>query len=133
MLLETKRLSYCFILSLTNTSAGILAVALAGLKCNGLYGTEKAVNLVFLLRCLVSSRFLLNIDKAENVATLLRMQGLSRISGLLCSVSSPLAASANDVQEGVLLLPFFGPFCTGCQCTNCYGCAGHNPCSVLCS
>ncbi len=91
-------------LRLTNTSTGILAVALAGLRYNGAYGTEKTVHLVMLLRCLVSSRFLLNTDKADNVETLLHMQGLSRISALLCPASSPPAASTNDVQEGVLLL-----------------------------
>ena len=108
MLLETQQLSCCFLLTLTSTPAGILAVALAGLTYFEAYSTEKAMKLVLLLRCLVSTPYLLNSDKAENIATLLRMQGLSRISGHLCSVSSPPAASANDLQEGALLLPLWG-------------------------
>ncbi|KAL0054662.1 hypothetical protein WJX82_000665 [Trebouxia sp. C0006] len=78
-------------------SKGILTVALAGLKYNGPYSTEKTMNLVLLLRCLVSSRFLHNIDKAENSITLLRMQGLMRISGLLCP--PVLRPTADDLQE----------------------------------
>ncbi len=96
-------------LSLTNTSAGLLAVALMSLKYSGAYRAEKVRNSVLLLWCLVSSRFLHNIDKAENSSTLLRMQGLSRISGLLCPpVYSPTAASADDMQAGVLPLVFWG-------------------------
>ncbi|DBA88754.1 TPA: hypothetical protein ACH3X1_004172 [Trebouxia sp. C0004] len=84
-------------------SKGILAVALAGLKYNGARRKDKAMNLVLLLRCLVSSRFLLNIDKAENIITLLRMQGLMRISGLLCPVLGPAEASADDTREALKL------------------------------
>ena len=117
-------------LSLTNTSAGILTVALAGLKYNGPYSTEKTMNLVLLLRCLVSSRFLHNIDKAKNSITLLRMQGLMRISGLLCP--PVLRPTADDLQEGMLLLASLEPSCTKRRRTNCYCCAGHNLCGVLC-
>ena len=87
-------------------SAGILAVALAGLKYSGARRRHKANNLVLLLRCLVSSRFLFNIDKAENIITLLRMQGLMRVSDLLCPVLGPTEASADDMREGVLPLVF---------------------------
>lgn len=87
MLLATQRLVCWLRLKLTHTSAGLLAVAFIGLKYNGAYKTEKVRNSVLLLGCLVLSRFLHNSDKAENSVTLLRMQGLSSVSGffvLLC-------------------------------------------------
>jgi hypothetical protein len=112
MLCATLRLGCCLMLNVIDGSAGILAVALAGLKYSGARKKDKAMNLVLLLRCLVSSRFLLGIDKAENIITLLRMQGLMRISGLLCPVLGPTAASADDMQEGVLPLVFSGSLCT---------------------
>lgn len=103
-----SNLTCCFLLNVTDLSAGILAVALAGLKYSGVGRTNKAVNLVLLLRCLMASQILLAIDKAENLITLLRMQGLTRVSGLLCPVFGPTDASADDMREGVLPLAFLG-------------------------
>ena len=58
----------------------------------------------------MSSKSLPSSDTADNIATLLRLQGLSRISGLLCPVLRPTAASADELQEGVLPLGFLGHF-----------------------
>lgn len=85
-------------------------MALAALNYNGEGKRDKARNAFIVLRCLVSSKSLPTTDTAENIATLLRMQGLRRISGLLCPVLRPTAACTNDVQEGVLPLIFLGHF-----------------------
>ncbi|KAL0054752.1 hypothetical protein WJX82_001882 [Trebouxia sp. C0006] len=56
---------------------------------------------------LVSSKSLPSSDTADNIATLLRLQGLSRISGLLCPVLRPTAASADECKKpgGRMILP----------------------------
>lgn len=105
-------LECCLTLNVSHASAGILAVALAGLKHSGARRKHKAINLVLLLRCLVSSRFLLNLNKARNIGTLLRMRGLMRVSDLLCPVMGPTEASADDMREGVLPSVFFGSLVT---------------------
>ncbi len=66
-----------------------------------------------MLRCLVSSKSLPSTATAENITTLLRLQGLRRISGLLCPVTCPQAAPAEEILQGVLLLVFWGSACTG--------------------
>ncbi len=94
---------------MTHISAGTLVVALAALNYNGEGKRDKARNAFLVLRCLVSSKSLPSTDTADNVATLLRLQGLMRISGLLCPIICPLAGPAEDIQQGVLLLVFWGP------------------------
>ncbi len=95
---------------MTHISVGTLVVALAALNYNGERKRNKARNAFLVLRCLVSSKSLPTTDTADNIATLLRLQGLSRISGLLCPVLHPTAASADDLQEGVLPLVFLVHF-----------------------
>ncbi len=89
---------------MTHIPVGTLVVALAALNYNGEGKRNKARNAFLVWRCLVASKSLPTTDTAENIATLLRMQGLRRISGLLCPVLGPTAACADDVQEGVLPL-----------------------------
>ena len=93
-------------------SVGTLVVALAALNYNGERKRDKARNAFLVLWCLVFSKSLPSTDTAENIATLLRLQGLRRISGLLCPRIFPLATPADDMQEGVLLLVFLKSACT---------------------
>ena len=79
-------------------------MALAALDYNGEGRKEKARGAFLVLRCLVSSKFLPSTTTAENFTTLLRMQGLRRISGLLCPVTCPLMNPADEILQGVLLL-----------------------------
>ncbi|KAL0031912.1 hypothetical protein WJX79_004744 [Trebouxia sp. C0005] len=77
-------------------SKGTLVVALAALNYNGEGKKDKARNAFLVLRCLVS---LPSADTAENIATLLRLQGLKRISGLLCPIPCALVAPAEDMVQ----------------------------------
>ncbi len=83
-------------------------VALAALNYNGEGRKEKARSAFLVLRCLVSSKSLPSTATAENITTLLRLQGLSKISGLLCPITCPQAAPAEEILQGVLLLVFWG-------------------------
>ncbi|DBA88769.1 TPA: hypothetical protein ACH3X1_004186 [Trebouxia sp. C0004] len=78
---------------------GALVVALAALNYNGEGKKDKARNAFLVLRCLVSSKSLPSTDTAENMATLLRLQGLRRITGLICPRTYPAATSTDDMQE----------------------------------
>ena len=85
-------------------SVGTLVVALAALNYSGEGKKDKARNAFLVLRCLVS---LPSADTAENIATLLRLQGLKRISGLLCPIPCALVAPAEDMVQGVLLVLWY--------------------------
>ncbi len=98
---------------MTHISVGTLVVALAALNYNGEGKRDKARSAFLVLRCLVSSKSLPSTALAENIATLLRLQGLMRISGLLCPITCPLAAPAEEILQGVLLLVFRWSACTG--------------------
>ena len=93
---------------MTHIPAGTLVVALAALNYSGEGKRDKVENAFLVLRCLVSSKVLLSADTAENMSTLLRLQGLRRISALLCPVICPAAISPDGMQEGVLPLVFLG-------------------------
>ncbi len=74
---------------LTHVPAGTLVVALAALNYNGEGKKDKVMNAFLVLRCLVSSRFLPSADAAANMTVLLHLQGLRRISALLCPIICP--------------------------------------------
>jgi len=92
-------------------SVGTLVVALAALNYNGEVKKDKVMNAFLVLRCLVSSRFLPSADTAKNMTTLLHLQGLRRISALLCPIKCPAAISTDGMQEGVLPLVVLGSIC----------------------
>ena len=96
---------------MTHISVGTLVVALAALNYNEERKRNKARNAFLVLRCLVSSRFLPSADTAKNMTTLLHLQGLRRISALLCPIICPAAISTDGMQEGVLPLVFLGSLC----------------------
>ena len=100
---------------MTHVSVGTLVVALAALKYNGEGKRDKARSAFLVLQCLVSSNSLPSTDTAENAITLLRLQGLRRISGLLCPRICPLdsstGASTDGMQEGGLPLVFLWSIC----------------------
>lgn len=83
-------------------------MALAALNYNGEGKKDKVMNAFLVLRCLVSSRFLPSADAAANMTVLLHLQGLRRISALLCPIICPAAVSTDGMQEGVLPLVFLG-------------------------
>ncbi len=86
---------------ITHIFVGTLVVALAALNYNGERKKEKARSAFLVLRCLVSSKSLPSTATAENMTTLLRMQGLRRISGLLCPITCPLGNPTEAIPQGV--------------------------------
>ena len=116
---------------MTHISVGTLVVALAALNYNGEGKRDKVRNAFLVLQCLVSSKALPSIDTADNIATLLHLQGFRRISGLLCPVICPVETSTDGMQEGVLPLVFLGSLCRAGDEHHCIG-LWHVNCAACC-